>query len=453
MHALSMEDIFEWGSDTGGEAWTDVHFAEEQTHVHLNIKIRPYHAGGLLVRFESHIGGLVDRSLADLFPLPEMLEQGNESFKSLAALEVHETYGPADVEAVITSVSQSSRNYLKAGALLEGSTTASRVDTDSDMRVRMAVRHSYPTPDAAMLAIAPLCRSGHSNVPVCRKGELSANLKHTRPHPSSEDTAIFTRTTFWSSDTFPAWALPQLRLLQDHDLRMFNVFHGPNLSKLRVPCIRNYALLNIRSCQRGRPLMLVTEEALGSECADTTLVTKDGHVSHWRRWPGAFQLAAYLQILQESDESIPRFDVYNTFCGGQRLVPYLAAVNRSQWEIAEESFNKMFARSRAAYRRLNGGTGAPKLQEVFEPRYTSHESAIVKNGKLSQDYEFEPDEVVVQRTFISVAPRGMNGPPRRSQHALNRLGQEFEASDQYASREWWTRGENTDASQTWRQLL
>eukprot|EP00913_Durusdinium_trenchii_P030933 g28971.t1 len=84
---------------------------------------------------------------------------------------------------------------------------------------------------------------------------------------------------------------------------------------------------------------------------------------------------------------------------GQTLVPYQCVVLRSAWDPLREDLLSVEQLQRSAYRRANGGSSAPALQEEVTPRFVPMEDPPER-----WQHELEP-RLVVRNTFWAVEER------------------------------------------------
>jgi hypothetical protein len=106
-------------------------------------------------------------------------------------------------------------------------------------------------------------------------------------------------------------------------------------------------VLSLKKCNAGPPLL--------PNAGSWEFVSKEG-----------FSLPGYLRLLAQRLD----LDVTVHAClEGRSLVPYQAAIDRLTWESICSEVQGTLTKQRAAYRRLNGGGGAPVLVEAPEPRF------------------------------------------------------------------------------------
>lgn len=65
---------------------------------------------------------------------------------------------------------------------------------------------------------------------------------------------------------------------------------------------------------------------------------------------------------------------------GRELVPYQCVVRRSAWEMVKPRFLDVFPLAKTAYRRANGGSSAPVIQEHVEPKYLAEGLQMKEDG-------------------------------------------------------------------------
>lgn len=89
--------------------------------------------------------------------------------------------------------------------------------------------------------------------------------------------------------------------------------------------------------------------------------------------------------------------VFNSL-DGRQLVPYQAALLRSNWSQVRLAFIEAFFLQKTAYRRANGGTTAPNVHEDVRPRFLPS----LRPVEAEVAAEKPQHKVVVRRTFLEV---------------------------------------------------
>lgn len=164
-----------------------------------------------------------------------------------------------------------------------------------------------------------------------------------------------------------------------------------------------YMAVTLKKCCRGLPLLpyrvKVADEAEEEEFQWVV------------QQPGSFTLAGYLQHLLSLCGAVDR--VYDSLdC--RRVVPFQAVVSRAHWAKQWTILEPMFKKQRAAYRRHNGGAGAPQLQADVPPRFQSAavDCASLPGFEVSESVEnsdayenIDADKMVplvVKNTFVEI---------------------------------------------------
>lgn len=185
-----------------------------------------------------------------------------------------------------------------------------------------------------------------------------AGICHIEPH---NDTG--TKTAITCLEAFPAmpsWAesLAVPRILQlrqgfweQEQSVLVETAYGDVLS-----AAADYIIVGIRKCSRGGPLLPV-RKANGLD---------------WVQWQ-SFSSGSKCNLSEYLTDFCARLGVMGaTFHSnylGWHLVPYQAAVLRSEWEAAWPHLMQPFQDQRSAFRRLRGGRVAPELMQDVLPRY------------------------------------------------------------------------------------
>ncbi|CAK9047789.1 unnamed protein product, partial [Durusdinium trenchii] len=185
------------------------------------------------------------------------------------------------------------------------------------------------------------------------------------------------------------------RLLGAARLRAEALLNRPGIHRLRQTDERFYVVISMQSFKRGMPLL----PALDVEhcCCEIDLGATKG-LRRWRRWEpepvgSRFRLGPYLRSLVKClGAEIETYDSLD----GQTLVPYQCVVLRSAWDPLREDLLSVEQLQRSAYRRANGGSSAPALQEEVTPRFVPMEDPPER-----WQHELEP-RLVVRNTFWAV---------------------------------------------------
>jgi len=211
-----------------------------------------------------------------------------------------------------------------------------------------------------------------------------------------------------SEERFEQWMSTHLTVSLDRAIRTATWFlNRPGIEEMRAFDMDMYMILSIHSCKRGPPLLPLPNS---SEETPLVTITTDERIRHgsWIRMPlgddGRFRFSSFVtQFATNLGLSLEAYDVMD----GRRLVHYQCAVRRSDWECVFEKFQEAFLVQKRAYRRANGGAGAPCLCQGAEPRFAPNERLAELSKQLRQA-ELKPMQhrVVVRRTFVEIAQDG-----------------------------------------------
>lgn len=194
-------------------------------------------------------------------------------------------------------------------------------------------------------------------------------------------------------DKFASWATFQFRTFLTLAHRTCNwLLNRPGIVQLRAADESFYVILQIQSFQRGFPLVPVFDE-------ERAIVTIDAGEAlgfrYWTRFQSErFHLRQYLKcFLAAIGQEIEIFDTLDS----RRLVPYQCVVCRSQWEAIRARFLDIFRLAKTAYRRANGGTVAPGMQDGVEPRFVPEFHHAMQEGQKRPEAQ-----LVVRNTFLDL---------------------------------------------------
>jgi len=179
---------------------------------------------------------------------------------------------------------------------------------------------------------------------------------------------------------FPSWALEALHHANQLE-RDWAAEH--QALPLQASAKAFYATLTLKNCSRGLPAVPCSGSA-GAPCVQV------GHYTWTARSGANFCLADYLNCLLCLEgltfKASPSLD-------GQRLVPYQAVMIREDWEASRPHLEHVMQLQATAYRRLKGGTGAPKLRLAGEAHFTEEFVAY-------EPICMQPPGLTVKNTFV-----------------------------------------------------
>ncbi|CAE8646759.1 unnamed protein product [Polarella glacialis] len=87
---------------------------------------------------------------------------------------------------------------------------------------------------------------------------------------------------------------------------------------------------------------------------------------------------------------------------GRELVSYQAFVQRSQWDSIRPEFDKAWRIHGAAYRRLNGGSAAPKIVEGGVARWKPCEDDSERFNDGCPLSQMQGNGFTIRNTFLEV---------------------------------------------------
>ncbi|CAK8985856.1 unnamed protein product [Durusdinium trenchii] len=158
---------------------------------------------------------------------------------------------------------------------------------------------------------------------------------------------------------------------------------------------RFYVIISLQSFKRGMPLLPAykTEPSLTEIDAGTPYGLR-----RWLRYElssSKFHLADYLKVfLRRLGVEIEAYETLD----GQTLVPYQCAVRRDCWEPVRDLCLQAYALQKTAYRRANGGSGAPGMHDEVAAKFVSQDHSNLKDRLMKA---VEP-RLVVRKTFFDV---------------------------------------------------
>jgi hypothetical protein len=250
-----------------------------------------------------------------------------------------------------------------------------------------------------------------------------------RAHPLGASKTIV--MTLKKQPNMPDWAKPIAEtridklvqsMFEEQIRKQLMCFQSPMWRKARDDS--QYVIISLRKCSHGGPLLPCTSLPV----ADSVWEQTDTHGR------SRMSLADYLR------EFLKRLNI----CGvtvhdsmdGQYLVPYQAAVRRGEWDRTWQILEDPYKAQRAAYRWLFGGSSAPELKLVQEPKFQTpglaglSDSDTVSDGASTSGESAgrssdRSQDVPVRTTFVhfSAGPtlrrrRCGSMPPRRMEDCV-----------------------------------
>ena len=170
----------------------------------------------------------------------------------------------------------------------------------------------------------------------------------------------------------------------------------PGISELRRVDERFYVVVSMQSFKRGMPLL----PAFADEQPDTEIDAGQQYgLKRWVRYEPVgtrkFHLPDYLKaFLARLGHEVETYDSLD----GETLVPYQCVLKREDWELVHARFHEAYPLQKTAYRRANGGSGAPGVHEDVAPKVVSAE---VANWQERLQAAKEP-KLVVRNTFLDL---------------------------------------------------
>jgi len=237
--------------------------------------------------------------------------------------------------------------------------------------------------------------------------------------------------TLKKQPTLPEWAKPIAETRIDKLVQsMFEEEIQRQIVCLQSPMWRKarddsqYVLISLRKCSHGGPLLPCTSPPVAVSVWEQT----DTHGRS--RMPVAEYLREFLKRVGVSGVTV------HDSLDGQYLVPYQAAIRRGEWDRAWKTLEEPYKAQRAAYRWLFGGSSAPELQLVQEPKFQTPGSGGLSDSDMVSDSASTSGEstgrssdrgqdVPVRSTFVhfSTGPtlrrrRCGSMPPRRMEDSV-----------------------------------
>ena len=199
-------------------------------------------------------------------------------------------------------------------------------------------------------------------------------------------------------DKFASWATFQFRMLLESARKLAEWFlNRPGISQLRTLDENFYVVLSIQSFKRGVPLVPASD-------GHGEIIIDAGErlgMKGWNRFqPGEksggnkFRLSQYLMaFLKAIGEDFEAYDVLDS----RELVHYQCVCRRSSWEAVKSRFFQVFPLAKTAYRRANGGSSAPGVNEDVEAKFIDMDP----NLKAPPAIAAEP-RLIVRNTFLDI---------------------------------------------------
>lgn len=175
----------------------------------------------------------------------------------------------------------------------------------------------------------------------------------------------------------------------------------PGISELRQVDERFYVVVSMQSFKRGMPLL----PAFDDEQPDTEIDAGEPYgLKRWVRYETAgtqkFHLPEYLKIfLSRLGYEVETYDSLDS----ETLVPYQCVLKREDWELVHARFHEAYPLQKTAYRRANGGSGAPGVHEDVVPKIVSAAAEVANWQELLQAAkEAKEPKLVVRNTFLDL---------------------------------------------------
>jgi len=327
---LQIRSIDDWSLIHDGGADGRIHFSAQKSTT--------------VVRLERLERLTLDQRLALMRPEFQCSSFFPEDAPIEKKLLQHFAPGDAIVEWCGISTAQ---GFPETSALRTFGMMSGSADLSKRAMIRMTVRRDFPTTGQIT------CAYIHVGEASQQRGNTAYLLCSTSVENGS---AVLTEHLIevpWP--TFPDWWTSGLQ----HYLGMMS----HHFAKMSEPDILGkaesmFVVASLRSCARGTPLLPVRKANLAEALSiGKSFVEIGGYL-----WAPAesegFTFPTYLRRLL----SFLGFDqcVFDRL-DGRLLAPYQAAIDGRDWELVEADFTKLFRCQQAAYRRLRGGKGAPKV--------------------------------------------------------------------------------------------
>ncbi|CAE8594118.1 unnamed protein product [Polarella glacialis] len=178
--------------------------------------------------------------------------------------------------------------------------------------------------------------------------------------------------------------------------------------ELREIDLNFYAVIGIKKCQRGPPLLpsqMLTESTVHVAAGDHL------GLGMWERYDEErFTLSQYLRsfifsLLGQPEVEVQVYDALD----GRQLVPYQAAMPRELWTSIKPALMTAFAIQKAAYRHAQGGSCAPSLYDDTAARFLPSSEASFSDEESIRKIK-DPIKIDVRNTFLFFeADRGGEG--------------------------------------------
>ena len=219
-------------------------------------------------------------------------------------------------------------------------------------------------------------------------------LMLVRPEKQKEKFTVYVIVRL-HEDHFAHWASEHFRsVLSSARNTAESYLNRPGVVELRELDQQFYVVISMQSFKRGMPLLpaypneaSVTDIHAGERCG----------LRRWVRYEPStkkFHLAQYLPIFMERLGF--QIEAYNSL-DGQILVPYQCVVRRADWEQMRTSFLEAYPLQKTAYRRANGGSGAPGVHDDVAPKFVTYTSLSIKE-RTEQAWP----KLVVRKTFLDL---------------------------------------------------
>merc|ERR1719223_135334 len=242
--------------------------------------------------------------------------------------------------------------------------------------MRVTLRSEFPAAGQHSIIFAPL---------LCKTSQVVEEWG-IRPEKyvfcAGESPGKTVVTALWRPSGVPAWALHgTLSELHGAFQRAADASKGSKTLEDALNGPLSYVVVSLRSCSRGPPLLPVA----GQDMSDL------GKVVWVPEQPASFDLPSYLRAF---------LGLLGVHCrvhdciDGRQLKRFQAVMQRSDWDGAWAKMSGAWAQQRSAYRRLHGGTAAPRIYCTVEPQF------VRGTPPVFHDLEANTSTAPVSRTFV-----------------------------------------------------
>jgi len=405
-------------SDIG---WTKLEMGEDAKDCE-EFKLTYHHPvpGVTVLRGQYYIDTSVPAQV--LFPRPEWLcLPSYKHCQEFFEMELDQLIGPGDAMVSMTKARPAEKNYpgedlaqIRALMAVLADSHEKEEDAEAEQdqyctyKARVAVRWDLPEIGSAVHIVAPL--DPDTLQPVSELGVHKAVLSVFQQHPT-EANKIRVSKALVVSGTIPPWAGSHFRkiLMVDRE-RLSRIASLPFMHNLRTEGKDFYLVMSLKCCVRGPPLLPCGETEAEEGREDSRVCLEGQAIKYWERLQDEnFSLCSYVKkFLASTGMTV---NVFTNF-DGRELVSYQAFVQRSQWETIRPEFEKAWRIHGAAYRRLNGGSAAPKLVEGGVARWKPCEEDAERFNDGCPLSQMQNNGVTIRNTFIEVVDAS-DGPVKK----------------------------------------